>query len=86
MGEKIMGLTDLPYHAYQEVTWANEFNMINIRDKKKSFKWEKVVNNLPGKSTYGCCWPWVYKERRNSIIAADLFVYVDNGRPIGHMD
>ena len=44
------------------------------------------MNNLPGKSTYGCCRPWVYKKSSNGIIDADLFVYVENGRPIGLMD
>ena len=41
------------------------------------------MNNLPGISMYECCRPWVYKEDSNRIIAADMFVYVDNGRPIG---
>ena len=41
-----------------------------------------MANNLPGISTYDFCWPWLYKESSNGIIAADLFVYVYNGQPI----
>ena len=33
--------------------------------------------------TYGCCWTWVYKDKGDGHIAAELFVYVDDGRPIG---
>ena len=51
--------------------------------KRNSFKLERVVNNLPGTSAYDFCQPWVYKERRNGSIAADLFVYVDGGQSIG---
>ena len=41
------------------------------------------MNNLPGTSTYDCCWPLVYKERSKVSIDADLFVYVDNEQTIG---
>ena len=77
------GLTDFPYHACQAVPWAKELALVNRQDKKNVFKWERVVNNLPVTSTYDCCWPWVYKEKSYGIISDGLFVYVDNGRPIG---
>ena len=41
------------------------------------------MNNLPGNPKYYCCRPWVCKERSDRSIAAGLFVYVDDGRPIG---
>ena len=53
----MMGMTDYPYYSCQAVTWANELALVNRRDKKNLFKWEKVVNNLPGTSTYDCCHP-----------------------------
>ena len=77
------GFTDSTYHAFQAVTWANELDMGNIQDNKNTFKWKRVVNNLPGTSMYDCCRTWVYKERSDGSIEADLFVYVENGRPIG---
>ena len=81
-----MGLTNSTYHECQEVTWTMELTLGNIQDKKNMFKWERVVKNLPGTSTYDCCQPWVYKERSNGSIADNLFVYVYNGRPIGTTD
>ena len=56
--------------------------MGNRLDNINPSKWEIVVNNLPGTSTYYCCWPWVYKDISDRILSNDLFVYVDNGRPI----
>ena len=43
----------------------------------------KRSEKFPGTPTYDCCQPWVYKESSDGSITADLFVYVDNGRPIG---
>ena len=40
------------------------------------------MNNLPVTPTYDCYWPWVYKERSDGNIDDDLFVYVDEVRPI----
>ena len=56
-----MGLTDFPYHTCQAVTWSKKLALGNIKDKKNPFKWEKVVNNSPGTSTYDFFWPLVYK-------------------------
>ena len=75
-------LTNFPCHACHVVTWDKELALVNRRDKTYMFKWEKVANNLPGTSTYDCCWTWVYKERRNGSISADMFVYVHYGQPI----
>ena len=49
---KIMGTTDSPYHEYQELTWAKELALGTRQDKGNPFKWERVVNNLPGTSAY----------------------------------
>ena len=57
--------------------------MVNRQDKENPFKWDRLVKNLPGTTTYEFCWPWVYTERSDRIIAADIFVYFYNGRPIG---
>ena len=47
-----MGTTDSPYHEYQELTWAKELALGTRQDKGNPFKWERVVNNLPGTSAY----------------------------------
>ena len=75
---KLIVLNNLSCHACQVVTWAKELALRNIRYKKDPFQWEKVVNNLPGKFMYDCCWPCVYKERSDGSIFADIFLYVDD--------
>ena len=42
----MMGLADSPYHAFQAVTWAKELALVNIQDKRNTFRWERVVKNL----------------------------------------
>lgn len=37
--------------------------------------------NLPGISNYNHSRPWVYKQRTDGTVAADLFYYIDDGRP-----
>ena len=32
---------------------------------------------------YDCKHPWVYKDSKDGMIAADVLTYVDDGRPIG---
>jgi hypothetical protein len=47
------------------------------------FHWEKVVFNLPGSKGYQADLPWVMKIRSDGELAAEVFVYVDDGRAIG---
>ena len=79
----MIGLTDSPYHALQTVIWAKDLVLINIQEKENPFKWDIMMNNLPGTSTDDCCRSWVYKKRSYRSIAPDMFVYVDDGRTIG---
>lgn len=81
-----MGINDSPYHEFQSVIWAKELALGNKQDKINPFKWERVVNNLLGTPIYDCCRQWVYKERSDWIITADMFVYVDEGQPIGSIE
>jgi len=45
------------------------------------------VLNLPGMSCYTPCYtprkPWVYRVRADNVMAAGLFIYVDDLRPMG---
>ena len=65
------------------MTQDTDLDLVNIREKKNPFKWEKVVNGLPVKSLCGFFRPWVYKERIYGSIADDMFICVDDGWPIG---
>ena len=42
-----------------------------------------MISNLPGTETYDCWRPWLYKKTNDGFIVANLFVYVDDGQPIG---
>ena len=78
-----MGLTDFPYQECQEVTWDKDVELGNRQDMQNPLEWLRVVFTPPGTPTYNYCRPWVYKESSYGSIAADLFVYVDDGLPIG---
>ena len=47
-----MGLTDSHYHECQEVTWDKRVALGDRLSLKNTFVWEKVVVNLPVKTTY----------------------------------
>ena len=47
------------------------------------YSWEKVVLNLPDTKEYDCQSPWVFKKRVDGLLDADLFIYMEYGRPIG---
>ena len=43
-----MILTDSPYHAFQEVTWAKSISIGYLLESNNPFYWYKVVLNLLG--------------------------------------
>ena len=49
-------------------------------DPSNVFQWNRVVENLPGTVSYDPSKPWVYKITAHGDIAADLHLYVDDGR------
>ena len=78
-----MGITDSPYHPCQAVTWAKSIVLRDRRESDNTFSWYRVVVNITGLEGYNCKIPWVYKERGDGLIAADLFICVDDGLTIG---
>ncbi|CAJ1926900.1 unnamed protein product [Cylindrotheca closterium] len=60
---------------------AKEIALGDRKDLKNAFRWDEVKLNLPGSSTYDPSLHWVFKIRwSDGKIAADLFIYVDDGR------
>ena len=45
--------------------------------------WDKVVLDLPGVEEYDSHRPFIFKQRVDGLLAAYLFIYMDDGRPIG---
>ena len=78
-----MGLKSSPYQAVQAVLVAKEYIMGDRRDPGNAFRWDVVRMNLPGSPDYDPSKPWVSKIRlSDGRIAADLFLYVDDGRVV----
>ena len=50
-------------------------------DPKNAFWWCKVILNLPGMDHYDSSRIWIFKVRKGGTLAADLFFYIDDGRP-----
>ena len=79
-----MGLRDSPYRSLQ---WQVRLKLVaygDRRDLANSFHWDHVQLNLSGSPGYQADLPWVMKVRADGTIAAEIFVYVDDGRAIGH--
>ena len=50
----MMGLTNSPYHEFQEVRWDKSIALGDRQNLKNNFGWEKVLVNLPVTTTYEC--------------------------------
>jgi len=78
-----MGLRDSPYRSLQ---WQARLKLEvygDCRALANPFHWDRVVFNLPGSKGYRADLPWVMKIRWDGELAAEVFVYVDNGRATG---
>ena len=80
---KIMGITDLPYHACQAVTGAKCIAMEDRLESNNPFAWENVVMELPGTEEYDYQSTWVFKKRFDGLLAVEFFIYVEKGWLIG---
>jgi hypothetical protein len=86
-----MGVKSSPYQAVQAITIAEEVILGDQCDPANVFRWDRVRLNLPGFDHYDPSLPWVSKVRTmlggdgssQEIIAADLFIYVDDARVTG---
>ena len=54
-------------------------------DLSNPFHWDHVVLNLPGSRGYRADLPWVMKLRADGFLAAEIFVYVDDGRVVAYL-
>ena len=79
----MMGLTDYPYHACQEATWAKTIALGDRRYSINQFRWDRLVVHFMGLEVYYCKRHWVYKEIKDGLIEENLLIYVEDGRPIG---
>lgn len=52
----------------------------NRKDTSNPFAWDKIHLNLPSSDNYDPTEPWVAKRKADGSLAADCFVFVDDGR------
>ena len=82
-----MGLKWSPYQAVKSMHFAEEVIRGDRHDPANVFRWDYVRMNLPGQADYDPSLPWVSKvkdlEDGETVIAADLFTFVDDLRPTG---
>jgi hypothetical protein len=62
---------------------AKEFIMGDPNDEQNVYHWKEVRLNLPGSSDYDPSLAWVAKVREDGRVAVDLFIYMDDLRPMG---
>ena len=79
-----MGLRDSPYRSLQWQVRLKYEAYGDRRNRDNPFHWEKVLFNLPGSKGYRSDLPWVMKVRFDGNLAGEIFVYVDDGRVVGH--
>ena len=77
----IMGFGPSPYLVTKDMLVVEERVRGSRWDSENVFRWHSVTMNLPGMSKYNPSKPWVYKVRQDGTMAADLFFYIDDGRP-----
>ena len=79
-----MGLKSSPYQACQAMMVLEEVIRGDRTQPNNPFRWDEVVENLPGSDNYDPRKPWVYKIRLDDgHIACDIFIYVDDLRITG---
>jgi hypothetical protein len=75
-----MGLRNSPYNAVQAMLMAEEMILGDRHSPENVFRWESVRLNLPGDNLYDPSKSWVCKVRAEGMVAADVFIYVDDIR------
>jgi hypothetical protein len=75
-----MGLTGSPYQSVQTGTRGKRKIIGDRTQESNPFQWDTVTLNLPGDARYDPTLPWIFKQRKDGSIAADLHTYIDDNR------
>jgi hypothetical protein len=79
----LMGGAFPPYQMGQGTGHAKEMIMSNPNDCLNVFQWKEVRLNFPGVEEYYPYLSWVANIIEDGRVAADLFIYMDDLRPMG---
>jgi hypothetical protein len=85
-GRCLMGATSSPYQTGQGMGFLKEVTLGDRKDPANVFRWERVILNLPTTEGYYPMIPWVSKRRKEGVLAADFFTYMDDMRPLAPSD
>ena len=78
----MMGLAPSPYFVTKDMLVVKMMTKGSNIDSSNVNRWAAVRLNLPGMDIYDQTLPWVFKYRKDGSIAADIFIYIDDGRPL----
>ena len=84
--QMMMGLTLSLYVCIQGSRVAEELILGDKNNASNIFCWHRVCLNLPGMTHYDPTLPWVSKIRSNSLLAADVFSYINDLWPTGNTE
>ena len=80
----MFGLGPSPYLCTRAYYWGEEILRSDRRLIDKSFKWNRVVMNLPGTTQYNHIIPWVYKwDALGRRIVTNYLTFIDDTRVFG---
>jgi hypothetical protein len=85
-GRCLMGSTSSPYQTGQGMGFLKEVTLGDQNDPANVFRWDRVRLNLPTTQGYDPMIPWVSKRRKEGVLAADFFTYMDDMRPLAPSD
>ena len=78
----MMGFAPSPYFVTKDMLVVNMMTKGSNIDSSNVYRWTAVRLNLPGMKIYDPTLPWVFKYRKDGSIAADIFIYIDDRRPL----
>jgi hypothetical protein len=85
-GRCLMVETSSPYQMGQGMGFMKEVTMGDRKDPANVFRWERVRSNLLTTQGYDPMTPWASKRRKEGVLAADFFTYMDYMRPLTPSD
>ena len=77
----MMEYSAYPYFVTKDMMVIKKSVRVNRLDSSNVFRCVLVNLNLPGISDYNHSRPWVYKQRIDGTVAADVCYCIDDGRP-----
>jgi hypothetical protein len=79
-----MGLKTSPYQTTQAMLIAEDIIRGDPGADGDVFKWNQVIQNLPGDENYDPGLPWMYKMKGNGTPAAYFCFCMDDNRTTGN--